>query len=154
MTNKKNCVYSEMISSWETAAKKTAENLGLPEDLVREHILEICAHIRENMMRPKVLEHDFFGILTFRATYPKIYKSTRGTRNYQKTLELLIADMVDGPRREGFIKSKKRVDELVELSDFLKKEIGNTILMSRRVKDNGPNPKKLTKKLERPIDDE
>lgn len=88
-----------MISRWKDVAKKTAEELGIPEEEVIEYIEYVARKTAEHASHPTAMETDVFGLGAFCASYGKLKKVIHHHHNrigfQKKLLEKHIADSND-----------------------------------------------------------
>lgn len=54
------------MTHWEDVVKQTAINLNIPEEFVRDHILDIALHLRDKLENPTYQEISIFGIGSFK----------------------------------------------------------------------------------------
>ena len=75
-----------MISRWEDVARKTAQELGMPEEAVLESIRFYAKKTQEIASKPRVMEMDLLGIGSIQSNYPRLKKAVYN-REYKLKLQ-------------------------------------------------------------------
>ena len=103
-----------MISRWKDVAKKTAEELGLPEEEVIEYILYTAKKIAEHASHPTAMETDVFGLGAFCASYGKLVKTIPHHERRIGFQKRLLERHIEDGYEPGILKATRAIQRFEE----------------------------------------